>query len=114
MKNILLIIFVLAISNHALACKGTEYDWLHTFNTHKPTIIGPFNIGEMESRNLIRINRKWLPFGNQNDEWKEMKNMYKKGDNFYSVIYKDSKGIAAQHYLIRNNCIIKIIVVAVS
>lgn len=44
----------------------------------------------MESYNLVRINEKWLPFGNQNKEWKEMKSIYKKGDEFYSVKFGDS------------------------
>jgi len=114
MKNILLAIILLSISSPSLACKGTEYDWAQTLNTRKHTVKGPFNIEEMESYNLVRINKTWLPFGNQNNEWIEMKSIFKKGDNFYTVKFEDSRWIIMQHFLIRDSCIIKIIDVAVS
>jgi len=114
MKNILFAIILLSISSPSLACKGTEYDWVQTLNTRKHTVKGPFTIKEMESDNLIRINKTWLPFGNQNNEWIEMKSIFKKGDTFYSVNFENSRWIIMQHFLIRDNCIIKKIVVAVS
>jgi len=113
-KNILLIITFLAISSPAFACNGTEDDWLQTLHTHNYTVTGPFNIEEMESYNLVRIDKQWLAFGNQNNEWLEMKNRYKTGDNFYSVKFESSRWMTAQHFLIRDNCIIKTLDVAIS
>jgi hypothetical protein len=115
MKYIILFIILISTTAPALACEGTNNEWVQILNSRKYTVNGPFNIEEMESNNLIRINKKWLPFGNQNNEWVKMKNIYKDGDRFYSVILEDSKkSIVAQHVLVRNGCIIESIVVAVS
>lgn len=114
MKNILLIIFLLVIFSPAFACNGIEEDWLKTLHISDYSVTGPFNIEEMESTNLVRIDKQWLPFGNQNNEWIEMKSRYKKGDTFYSVKFENSRWMTVQHFLIRDNCIVKTLDVAVS
>jgi len=114
MKNILLLLLLIVNASSALACEGTEPDWRQTLHSSDHTIEGPFNIEEMESSNLIRINKTWLPFGNQNNEWIEMKSIYTKGDVLYSVKFENSRWMTSQHLLIRDNCIIKTIDNAVS
>lgn len=117
MKIIIFFIILFSACSPALACENTEDDWAQILNRRKHTVKGPFTIKEMESNNLIRIyeKRKWLPFGNQNKEWEEMKNMYKDGDELYSVFFTYSeKSIEVTHVLVRDGCIIKSIIVAVS
>lgn len=116
MKTIVLIIILFSVFSPALACDNPEYDWTHILNSQH-TLKGPFTIKEMESNNLIRIYKsgKWLPFGNQNKEWEEMKNMYKNGDELYSVVFAYSrKSTEVTHFLVRNGCIIKSLIVSVS
>ena len=116
-KTTILIIVLFSVCSPALACEGSENDWAHILTSYKHTLKGPFTIKEMESANLIRIygDGKWLPFGNQNKEWEEMKNMYKNGDELFSVVFAYSKkSIEVTHFLVRNGCIIKSLIVAVS
>ena len=116
MKTIVLIIILFSVCSSTLACDDPEYDWAHVLNSQH-TLKGPFTIKEMESNNLIRIygSRKWLPFGNQNKEWEEMKNMYENGDELYSVVFAYSrKSIEVTHFLVRNGCVIKSLIVSIS
>jgi hypothetical protein len=117
MKTIILIIILFAVCSPALACEDPENDWAYILKSRKHTLKGPFTIKEMESNNLVEIygNGKSLPFGNQNKEWVEMKNMYKSGDELYSVVFTYSrKSIEVTHFLVRGSCVIKTLIVAVS
>ena len=117
MKYIIFITILIVTNTQALACKGTEYDWEQTLDNRKHTLKGPFSVDEMESNNLVRIygkEKKWLPFGNQNDEWEKMKRIYKNGDKLYSVSFDDAKWETSQHVLVRDGCIIATIIVAMS
>jgi len=86
MKINITIIILLIFTTSAFACNGTENELEHSLKHYKYTIDGPFNIKEMESRNLIRTNKGLLPFGKVNKEWVAMKNLYKKGDELETVI----------------------------
>ena len=116
MKTIILVIILFSVCSLTLACDDPENDWAHILNSQH-TLKGPFTIKEMESNNLIRIygSGRWVPFGNQNKEWEEMKNMYKNGDKLYSVVFAYSrKSIEVTHFLVRNGCVIKSLIVAAS
>lgn len=112
--NLLFIVLVFA-ATPVLACEDVNHEWAQILNSRKHTVNGPFSIEKMESNNLIRIKKKWFPFGNQYKEWKKIKNMYRDGDKFYSVKFENSrKSIVVQHVLVRHGCVIDSIVVAVS
>ena len=112
MKINITIIILLIFTTSAFACNGTENELEHSLKHYKYTIDGPFNIKEMESRNLIRTNKGLLPFGKVNKEWVATKNLYKKGDEFFSISIKNVRFLHGKHVLVRKGCILAVIVIA--
>ena len=92
MKILISILFVIW-SSGAFACKGPEYVWANTLNSEKHHVQGPYTIDQLEKAHMIEIreSKKVLPFGYINEEWENLKSMYKPGDLFFFVRYDDGR-----------------------
>ena len=109
MKNPLIIILLLLVTELALACEAPEHDFSRIQNSEKHIVKGPFTIEHLEKTNMIEIRetKEKLPFGYSNKEWKELKSLYKTGDKFYFVRYESGgRYFDEQHILVRGSCII--------
>ena len=121
--NMIKVIFIFSILLHSMsvgACVAPHESFDKMKNSTKYTVEGPYTAEEMEKNNLVEIKLlskfmegnskteeiKKIPFGYQNKVWVTLKEKYKKGDSFYSVVFHIENFVSGSTILVRGNCII--------
>ena len=61
---------------------------------------------EVEANYTYRYFDADVPFGSQNDQWRELKSKMRKGDEIYFVISTFADPQLETHVRVRNDCIV--------
>jgi hypothetical protein len=112
-----LFLAVASTSAHADdACRIGQSSFVELHGHKEITLRGPLDPAALERENMVRIQEsgELLPFGKANQKWRSMKAKMTIGDSIYFMERKSDRFYMSAYILVRQSCVIDLLLEGVS